>query len=173
MSTNQDFIRLNTLRTALAMPPLKSWKESKAKLAAAIDTLQAKVAPKDTTMYFTKPVTICPPSPELRALDARRKAIDAVVERRLAGVDVVTPPPAGSTTKLADAAKVVKAKQATTNSTGGDVRLADICREIGMDPKIARAKLRRTMTPPNITVGKYLYKPEGKPVIIAILRGGK
>lgn len=179
MTAHTEFTRLNALRNTLGMPPLKAWKESKAKLAATIDALQAKVAPKDTTQYFAKdgsPVTpkVCPPSPELAAIERRKKAIDEVVQRRLAGVDVVTPPAPGATAKLGE---VIKAKQKpaqkTTESTGDTIKLAEICREIGMDPKIARARLRRTMTPPNITVGKYIYKVEGKAMVIAVLRGGK
>lgn len=176
--TQNDFRRLNALRSQLQMPPLKAWKESKAKLQSTIDALQAKIAPKDTTQYFSKdgaPVkpTICPPAPELQAIEKRRKAIDEVVQRRMSGVDVVTPPPVGSTAKLGDAAKVKRTVQATTASTGDTIKLAEICKEIGMDPKIARAKLRRTMTPPNITVGKYIYKTEGKNLVITVLRGGK
>lgn len=178
MSTTQnDFRRLNALRKLVGKPELKAWKESKAKLTEQINILQAQVAPKDTTQYFKAsgepaPITVCPPSPELVALEKRRKAIDEVVQRRLAGVDVVTPPAPGTTAKLGDAAKVKKTQQ-TSTTTGDTVKLADICREIGMDPKIARAKLRRTMTPPNITVGKYVYKTEGKNLVIAVLRGGK
>lgn len=177
-TTQNDFRRLNALRSQLQMPPLKAWKESKAKLTAAIDTLQSKIAPKDTTQYFSKdgePIVpkVCPPAPELQAIEKRRKAIDDVVQRRLNGVDVVTPPAPGATAKLGEAAKVKRAPQPVTAPTGDTIKLADICREIGMDPKIARAKLRRTMTPPNITVGKYVYKAEGKNLVITVLRGGK
>ena len=177
MSNLYTLERLNALRKLVGKTELKSWKESKAKLQSLIDELQAKVAPKDTTQYFKAngepaPVTVCPPSPELVALDKRRKAIDEVVQRRLNGVDVVATPAPGSTAKLGDAAKIKK-PQPTTEPTGDTIKLADICREIGMDPKIARAKLRRTMTPANITVGKYVYKTEGKTLVIAVLRGGK
>lgn len=191
--TQNNFRRLNALRKQLGMTELKAWKESKAKLQAAIDVLQAKVAPRDTTESFTVKNTgpnkfsvelrdkngnvvtpkVCPPSPELQAIAKRKKAIDEVVERRLNGADVITPPAPGATAKLGDAAKIKRPTQATTKSTGDTIKLADICREIGMDPKIARAKLRRTMTPPNITVGKYLYKVEGKALVITVLRGGK
>ena len=178
-TTDNDFRRLNALRSQLQMPPLKAWKESKAELQSTIDALQAKLAPKDTTQYFVnkdgEPVVpkVCPPSRELQALERRRKAINDVVEKRMNGVDVVAPPAPGSTAKLGDAAKVKRAPQPVTESTGSTIKLSEICKEIGMDPKIARAKLRRTMTPPNITVGKYVYRPEGKNIVITILRGGK
>lgn len=92
---------LNALRTANSMKPLKSWKESKAKLDAAIKKLSAS---SSTTTQL-------------------KASVEAVASK----------PVAKKPAAKAEAKK--PAKDGTSIST--------IAAELGIDPKVARAKLRR------------------------------
>lgn len=89
--------RLNALREDLDQPALKSWKDSKAKLVAAIETAKKKAQAK---------------------LDARVEAAD---------------------TKKEEPAKKAEAPK----PSGKTFTLSELCKELDINPKIARAKARR------------------------------
>lgn len=109
-------IELNALRTAAGMKPLKAWKESKAKLDAAI----AKLGAKPSNVEVTKVPT--------GMTAAKKEKADAKASKP---VKV----PATKTTKV----KVVKDKK----STGEGLSISTIAEELDIDPKVARAKMRR------------------------------
>lgn len=166
--------QLNNLRARNNQPPLKAWKESKAKLAEAVIALSKKLSPPDTTGYFSKdgkPVVVkqLPPSGELSMMAKRREQIERIAEKRMNGVDTTSlPPPASVSQPMREKLQVLKEK-----STGDHVTLADIARKINMDPKIARARMRRATVPNNIVVGKHKFVRSAEQAIIAILRGKK
>jgi hypothetical protein len=118
---------LNALRTAAGMKPLKAWKESKAKLDAAVAKLQ------ETMPALTRAMTT----------DAK---------------------PAGK--------KVVVKKTAAKKATGEGVKVSTIAEELGIDPKVARAKLRRHFgDTPKSGGGQWVFTKDKVAEIKAILKG--
>ena len=111
---------LNVLRERNGLKPLKAWKESRAKLLEAIHGLQDPVNDKSTE---EPAVTKCPPA---AAKGAYKKERDA---KRSAGVGTKS-------------AKTSPAKTPTREGT----KASDIAREVGIDPKLLRQRLRRLAT---------------------------
>lgn len=169
---------LNALRMQNGQSPLKSWKESKAKLEAAIVTLQTKLGaqlepPRPLTkreaerealamLTANAKITVCPEPAAVVARKKRDAAIDKVVERRLNGVEVVAIERTEAVAKPFEA-PLKKHKLAT-----GQFSLADICREINLDPKLGRARLRRN--PVATSLGKYVYDDAGREQVLKVLR---
>lgn len=139
---------LNTRRrVALGKAPLKSWKESQAKLEAAINAI---------TWTDEHQATLS------AEIDAQRKADEAVFEPEVKVMPTkaakgVKAPKRNTrvkvqpiTTGLADtgkkakvkAAKKVKASKARV-AAEGTFTLSDLARELNVNPKIMRAKARR------------------------------
>lgn len=108
-----DLKHLNDLRTKLGMNPLKAWKESKAKLEAAITKAKAEVEKLQETK-----VTKLPPA-------------------RAAGVD-----PAPKKAKLVTT-KPEKAKKEKAERGAGSSEASIAAERLGMSPKAVRAKLRK------------------------------
>lgn len=102
---------LNTLRAKNNMPPLKAWKESKAKLEAAISKLAAKAPLKEQLEVSAKPVKTPKDKPAKKAT-----------------------------------------KSTVTKKAKSEISISTIAEECNMDPKVARAKMRR----------KFGLKEEGK-----------
>jgi hypothetical protein len=122
---------LNTLRAKNGMPPLKAWKESKAKLEAAIGKLAAKAPLKDQLEVSAKP-----------------KDKPAAKDKP---------------------AKVTKPAAKKANVEG--VSVSTIAKELGIDPKVARAKLRRQDDVPCIEGSQWLFDKADVSKIKAILKG--
>lgn len=102
MATTAELLNtLNVLRAAAGKPTLKSWKESRAKLEAAIEMLKPKIVKTvDETPIVKKAVAKAQDKPKTKER-LTKKAISRTSE------------------------------------------FADWCRTQGINPKIARAKLRR------------------------------
>jgi len=107
MTTKAKLAELNTLRTIAGLKPLKAWKDSTAKLDAAIFAFTQK---------------------------------KEVVEENKNKIDEVT---ADKKSEPAKAKTVKKTKAAKTEKPADGTSIATIASELDMDPKVARAKLRR------------------------------
>jgi len=103
---------LNTIRARLGKAPLKSWKESKAKLLTTIEKLTAQLP-----------------------VEAQKKA-----------------------------------PKKAPKVNGENVTLANIARGIGLDPKIARAKMRRIEIPAGFEVSRHVYHPQHKQWVVNVLQ---
>ena len=151
MDTHTELRKLNALRDQSNMKPLKAWKGSKQALRDQIEKLTTNIR-----------VTVCP---EPAAMVERRKRdakIDKIVEKRLNGIDVVDVPPPEATAKPFEA-PLRKHKLAAE----GTFTLAEIARSLNIDPKVARARLRRS--PVATSLGKYVYNAEGKAAVLKVL----
>lgn len=129
-------IELNALRIAAGMKPLKSWKESKAKLDAAVTKLSKTMPVKET--------------------------LKASVE--------LTAPEKETIKKLDKAVKKGVAAERTAKSVDG-VSISTIATKLGIDPKVARAKLRRQEDVPCIEGSQWLFKASDVSKIEALLKG--
>lgn len=136
-------IELNALRTAANMKPLKAWKESKDKLAAAIK----KLSGKDSTATVTKV-----PTGMTAAKAAKAKEV-----------------------KPAKAPKIAKEKVAKETKKIEGTPLSTIAEELGIDAKVARAKLRRAFADADGTgskEGRWVFKTDKEVAEVkAILKG--
>jgi hypothetical protein len=139
-------VTLNLLRTKAGMAPLKAWKESKAKLEVAIGKL----------LLATK---ADPTAKELKATEVAKAAKK----------------PAKEPKKIKDGmAAVAKAKSAKEKKTPVDgVSISTIAAELDMDPKVARAKLRRAFGDADSTGsnGRWVFTDAKIKEIKAILTG--
>jgi hypothetical protein len=141
-ATSELLNKLNVLRAANNKPQLKSWKESRAKLEAAIASLEASTItatldnePDDYARVFDEPVAIAEPQPPN---DGARK-----------------PKPV---------------REIMDDIKAGTITLADIARELQLNPKVLRAKMRRLTIPPQYVVGKHTYYAAHKDAIIEIIK---
>lgn len=171
--TMTDLSTLNTYRVLDGKSPLKSWKESKSKLndlvAAYANTYGA--LPAVTECAITDPV--------LNRIHAHAAHIDAITDHRLANPTsiIITPTPddapIAAPTSIPDVTPPrsspakQKARPAAVSTTS--IALADIARELNIDPKIARAKMRRVEVPADYTIGKHVYKLEYKSWVVNVL----
>lgn len=159
-TTTELFARLNTLRVANSLKPLKAWKESKAKLEAAIAKLAEEVEGiaelNDPVKAFIAKngVTKCPPAKALLEAQKHREAVDDAAEKLLKGE---APAP-----KRAAAVRV--------HVDGGSITLVQIASELRINPKIARAKMRRIDVPAEYLIAKHVYKREHKQAIVDLLK---
>lgn len=109
-------IELNALRVANNMKPLKAWKESKAKLIAAIAKLSG-ITPTEQALKASVEVTKVPTGMTSKKVAAAAKA---------------------GTKKEAPKSLNKGAKKA-----GSENILSTVCAELDINTKVARAKLRR------------------------------
>lgn len=131
---------LNAYRVNAGQKPLKAWKESKEKLANAIAKARAAA-----------------PDFDPRVGDAKARLIAAQIEQ---GTD------------LPDMGEYVPghsgpAKKEIAKANGATITLAEVARELGMNPKVARAKARRK----NFDDGQgWTFPASRKDDIIAFLK---
>lgn len=145
-------IELNALRVANNMKPLKGWKESNAKLTAAIAKL-SKITPAQQALKASVEVTKVPAG-MMAAKLAAAKEKEAKVAAKPAKV---------ATPKKSDKQPV--AKKPAIDGTS----ISTIATKLGIDPKVARAKLRRAF-PEND--GRWVFTNEAEvKKIEAILKG--
>lgn len=116
---------LNALRIELGMSPLKSWKESKAKLDAAYYALQSKQAAEPALKIITTVDGGKAVVKNDRKATVKRLAAEAVAENE----------------RLARLEASAKNKPLKIKST--KVNVASIAKELGLNPKVARAKVRK------------------------------
>ncbi|MGE0366963.1 MAG: hypothetical protein AB7Q00_14645 [Phycisphaerales bacterium] len=155
---------LNDLRAQHGKPPLKAWKESKAKLTAAIDKLRGE-APFEVDIPDVNGEDHLPPLP---MADTRTLPPDVVAAADAFAQDVVNKVPAKKAVKkLADAFK----KRGKAAPAGSDtIPLVAIAAEMGLNPKVARAKMRRIKLSAGVEVSKHVYHIGKKQQVIDALR---
>ncbi len=152
-----DFDLLNKARARIDLPPLKSWKESHAKLREAIDRINARV--------IERCVKLVPPTdPALIRERKRREKINAVAARILAG-ETDARPEREPVLVLPDKPKPAPRPRVRIEGTA---TLADIARELGISPKIARAKMRKKKI--DFEVAQYVYPIDRVDDVKSILR---
>ena len=196
------FAFLNTRRVAAGLKPLKSWKESRMKLQAAIATLDLnrQLAEKaDSTSSHKVKLSELKGGKDMlaqvaRAADAahvdvtaKRKEKDAAIARtakRMAAevgeaVAREHARPVKSTQSEKDtspkkASKKLDVKKPKTDAKNKDVdgvSVGAIAAGIGMDAKVARAKLRRAKGVPQGIDGGWLWKAKDVDAVKALLTG--
>jgi hypothetical protein len=131
--TMSTLIELNALRVANNMKPLKRWAESKAKLDAAVAKLSG-ITPAEQALKASVEVTKVPTGMTAKKLEAA-KAKEAKAAAK----------PKGKTAKEGMQKTIVKDGKTVKSSlkAKSDNILATVCGELEIDPKVARAKLRR------------------------------
>lgn len=144
--TMSTLTELNALRIAAGMTPLKSWKESKVKLDAAVAKL-TKVVSEDS--------------------DKAKANLETVVEKTLSD----TKPAAAKATPKKTAKPAAKPKAEAKKDAPTGVSISTIAAECNMDPKVARAKLRRQDDVPCIEGTQWLFEKSDVAKIKAILQG--
>lgn len=150
---------LNGLRVARNQPALKSWKGSRAALEQTITAYKTrKVEPAIAEgAYDTK--TKAEASTELKGVHAKkREAIRKANEPKAA---------APKTMEAKTSKPAAKAKPASDL-----VSLADIARELKIEPKLARAKARRNDELKKLAQGDaWSFKPADVAAVKKILKG--
>lgn len=204
MTTKEKLSKLNVLRNVVGKPPLKAWKESAAKLDAAIEALlprysDGSVIPTDddgaiaSGAPIDEPVIVETAQPftddtgrgRIR-LEGPNEVVGDIpkVKRTRVSAKAIPETDKGSfvkelrkATKQEDALieKVAdKAAKKQAASTGETVTLVDIARELDINPRVARAKMRRvdmSKLPAGSVVGKHTYtNPVGRNAVIAALK---
>lgn len=106
---------LNELRVELGKKPLSAWKSSRAKLVETIDQLDEEIMNRDPSESSTMPPA--------KKQAAKKKA--------------------AAKKKPAKKKKPTGKKRGPQPKNDGLLSVSDIARELGIDPKVARAKLRR------------------------------
>lgn len=154
---------LNALRVAVGKKPLAAWKESKAKLDAAIAALKETAPAAGPAAHKANAVDAKPTKDEFfDDLEAQR---DVLVKKQNAKAKVDTK------TKPAKTAKSAKEPKAVKKTPGEGVSISTIAAELDIDPKVARAKLRRQDEVPCIEGSQWLFNKSDIPAIKAILTG--
>lgn len=132
---------LNKLRAARDMKPLKAWKASKEKLREAIASLEV-----DSMIEEDKKVPCKAPSANPDRVRAAAETVAA--EMRAQGINIVV------------------AKEPMKYVT-----LVEIAKELGISPKVARAKMRRVFrSSGDTTFAEHTYPEVLKERIITILK---
>lgn len=186
---------LNDLRAKSGMKPLKAWKESKAKLADAISSLEAKLNQGRTAAnlgdYFEESTArkslrdnpdrsndAYPPPYSTTVLPdglgggitPRDSAEEAYLmknakPRKQSKVDDAVK------NKIAKDAKEAQRTGAHRGQTSTDhITLVQIAKELGIDPKVARAKMRRVKAASDMEVSKHTYALKNKQWVVDALK---
>jgi hypothetical protein len=130
--TMSTLIELNALRIANNLKPLKGWKESNAKLTAAIAKL-SKITPAEQALKASVEVTKIP---------AGMTAAKLAAAKEKAAKAKPSDPVLKKGDKIAASKKTDKQPVAKKPAIEG-VSVSTIATKLGIDPKVARAKLRR------------------------------
>lgn len=146
MNTKEMLIELNEHRAALNMKPLKAWKESRAKLEDAINMLANKLDDQADKQPAPAPAPVAvPQTPEQKKVN--RKLRDGMAPKKPA----------------ADAAPA-----------GETVTIGQLCDKLSINPKVARAKLRRmngkAELPAPISEGRWEWAANHTDALIALLK---
>lgn len=160
-NTTTMLVELNTLRAARGQSSLKSWKGSTAALEQTINAYKVKKVEPAVAEGAYPNAKVAEHSTELKGTDA--KARDVIKKAN-------TPKPE----KAAKPAKVAKAKPAKAKAakpTSDHVSLADIARELGIEPKLARAKARRSDEITKLATGDtWAFKPADVAAVKKLLK---
>lgn len=132
MSTPISLDYLNQLRARLGKTPLKSWKESKVKLAEAIGKCGAQI-------NASKPAPTLTSGPTVVAKGAYKDEREAILKTGHSTSGIAKRPKPAKTVRQqdrSDAGKSMPTGQATSAASQAAAQL-------GMNPKNVRAKLRK------------------------------
>lgn len=170
MSTTAELLnRLNVLRVINGERELKSWKESRTKLEQRI-ALYEQHTPAEQFESQLPPYKVPQPIDDARVepleVSKQRKSRADVIEEAADGFgDGEYVPP-----RSVNDAKLRTVRETRDTIKAGTVTLADIARELSLNPKVLRAKMRRLTIPQEFIVSKHTYKLEHKPAIIDIIK---
>lgn len=128
----------NLLATELGHKPLKSWKAAKAQLEHRIAELQTVIDKRIADAEAGDPLV-----EQLRA--TVEAADDATSDETKKRIELIKERAKSLTVDMPKKKSSKKASKKTKEKVNGAelVSVADIAREVGMNPKVARAKLRR------------------------------
>lgn len=161
-STTELLNKLNVLRAAAGKSQLKSWKESRAKLEAAIASFEVAEVIHSEEPAVVSVLDQSMPEDVLNAADAFAKA---VTQKKT---------PKQAVKALEDELKPKSVSQLIAEARPlrdvDKVTLADIARELNLNPKVLRAKMRRLNVPAEYILSKHTYKLAHKADIIAIIQ---
>ena len=155
MSVSVNLASLNALRIDLGMSPLKSWKDSGAKLQIAIEKLEAKKAAAAGPSIIQKQVEEHKAAVDkiARKANVPVKNVEATVTRLAKELGDKQRKTRNAAQKEKPAMKMIKdnmsKKAAVKNGKNlkahktGAINVADIASELGINAKVARATLRR------------------------------
>lgn len=161
ISTATMLDTLNTLRTQNGKKPLKSFKESRAKLEQMInaEANAFQSTPAELAAQTTRTTRDVPPPPadtstdqgtaqpaKTAALRTARKENERL-QSSLAAAEAAQPSPSLKRVPKADTNKQRAAKQAKKQPVkqrkSGDISAAAVLKELGINPKLGRAQLRK------------------------------
>jgi hypothetical protein len=144
--TMSTLIELNALRVANNMKRLKAWKESKAKLVEAIAKLSG-ITTAEQQLKASVEVTKVPTgmtAAKIAAAKAKEQVAAKKLNEGMAKLKAKKDAQPKVTKELKDALTFGKKKVAVKEvKTTSDNILATVCDELEINPKVARAKLRR------------------------------
>jgi hypothetical protein len=183
---------LNNLRAANGKAPLKSWKESKAKLEAAIAKEMEMLEAKGIEGFEMSADELAKQAPraeiktEKQLAEEIKQTIDDAAERdRIERVKSSAKNVSLKIVKTVDGGKAVvknemhadprptkeimKAKR-TSSSEHEPFELANVARALGIDPKLARVKARRHLKHLQIHPDAWTFKAKDYDAVVAILK---
>jgi hypothetical protein len=149
-------IYLNALRDTAGMKPLKSWKESNAKLAAAITKLETQIGTHlppviDQHLDIKTPLQIAADEPVTVEV-AKSFSTDPVANKIPKKVVAAAEQFAADVVAKVPAKKAVKKLEKALDKAKDVITLVEIAKELEFNPKVARAKMRRVTVPKGYTV---------------------
>lgn len=164
MSTTSELLnKLNVLRAANGKPQLKSWKESRAKLEQRLRLYE------QNTPYPNGEPDI-PPYKAPQPVDHTVIASLPLSHNPDAIEPVAVPLITADDMKRVSERRAKPVREIMSDIKAGTVTLADIARELRLNPKVLRAKMRRLSVPQHYVIGKHTYKLEHKADIIDIIK---
>lgn len=149
MTTNKELLaELNTLREGANLPPVE-FRGSRAQLEALID--QAKGGKFEVPV---EQVSAAKPKRAAKKFEASKKELEA--QKTRPSVQKAEPP--------ATPHKIVR------EVPKGQFTVADLARELGIDPKVARAKCRRHADELPPTVAKHRFENKHRAKVKKLLQ---
>lgn len=167
MSTTAEKLAiLNALRDARQQPPLKSWKGSTKALDDTIEQYRIhKVAPAVAEGAYDNS-RVAEHATGLKGTDEKKR--EAIRKANVPADSTSTK----ETTMSKPTKKVATQEKRNAASDKGLVSLADIARELKIEPKLARAKARRSTEITNLAQGDaWAFKPADAAKVKKILKG--
>jgi hypothetical protein len=162
-TTTKKLAELNTLRAARNQPPLKSWKGSTAALDQTLVAYKTRKVDPAVAEGAYPTAKQAEHATGLKGTDA--KARDAIAKANT--------PKVSKTLKAMEKTREQKAAKtaAKTKPASDLVSLADIARELKIEPKLARAKARRSVDIQKLAQGdSWSFKPADAAKVKALLK---
>lgn len=163
MSTADKLAELNTLRAARNQAPLKSWKGSTAALDQTIIAYKTKKVEPAVAEGAYPNARVAEHATGIKGKDEKKR--EAI---RAANVPATSTKEKVMTTKKTPA----KTTKPAAKKTSDLVSLADIAREMKIEPKLARAKARRSTDISKLAQGDaWAFKPADVAKVKKLLKG--